>query len=279
MNLLELVQRGVPQPWSEGDNIPWNDPDFSRRMLKEHLTQDHDAASRRLEIIDRHVHFIHTQVLKEEPSRILDIGCGPGLYTHRLARLGHTLSGIDFSPAAVEYARRVAESESLACTYTLSDVRAVEIEPLAYDLVMFIFGDFNVFCPEDARAVLHKAQSALKPGGVLLLEPSTEAGIRKIGAEAPVWYTAQVGLFSDHPHLMLHESYWDEPHKAATNRHIVVDAASGLVTRFAASYQAYTQDELRLLLEACGFGDVCFYPSLTGCDETGDFWAVTAVCR
>ncbi len=37
-----------PTPWSEGDNIPWNDPEFSERMLLEHLTQEHDLASRRL---------------------------------------------------------------------------------------------------------------------------------------------------------------------------------------------------------------------------------------
>ncbi|MCP4589836.1 MAG: hypothetical protein GY842_03755 [bacterium] len=29
-----------PAPWSEGDNITWNDPEFSERMLIEHLTQD-----------------------------------------------------------------------------------------------------------------------------------------------------------------------------------------------------------------------------------------------
>jgi hypothetical protein len=43
--LIDLIHRGKPQPWVEGDNIPWNDPDFSCRMLKEHLSQDHDALS------------------------------------------------------------------------------------------------------------------------------------------------------------------------------------------------------------------------------------------
>ncbi|MBW7996213.1 MAG: hypothetical protein FVQ81_06515 [Candidatus Glassbacteria bacterium] len=38
-----------PQPgslWSGQYKIPWNDPAFSRRMLIEHLSQEHDLASR-----------------------------------------------------------------------------------------------------------------------------------------------------------------------------------------------------------------------------------------
>ena len=50
MNLLDLIHRASPPaPWAEGDKIPWNDPDFSRRMLREHLSQAHDAASRRID--------------------------------------------------------------------------------------------------------------------------------------------------------------------------------------------------------------------------------------
>ena len=44
MRLGDIITRSQPLPWSEGDNIPWNDPDFSSRMLIEHLTQGHDAA-------------------------------------------------------------------------------------------------------------------------------------------------------------------------------------------------------------------------------------------
>src|SRR5512133_3667932 len=114
MNLLDIVQRERPEPWAEGDNIPWNEPGFSQRMLKEHLSQTHDAASRRTEIIERHVVFIHGEVLGGPPGRVLDLGCGPGLYANRLARLGHTVYGIDFSPASIEYARATAAHEGLS---------------------------------------------------------------------------------------------------------------------------------------------------------------------
>ena len=70
MKLLELVNRPtVPLPWAEGDNIPWDHPDFSERMLEEHLSQDHDAASRRFEKIERHIAWIHHELLLGRPTR------------------------------------------------------------------------------------------------------------------------------------------------------------------------------------------------------------------
>ena len=78
VKLLELFVRQIPpESWSEGDNIPWNDPGFSRRMLREHLTQSHDLASRRSEKINEQVDWIHREILSAKPTEILDLCCGP----------------------------------------------------------------------------------------------------------------------------------------------------------------------------------------------------------
>jgi 2-polyprenyl-3-methyl-5-hydroxy-6-metoxy-1,4-benzoquinol methylase len=161
MNLLELTNRpSYPEPWSEGDNIPWSDPDFSERMLKEHLSQDHDAASRRGEIIDQHVAWIHSEVLSGASSKALDLGCGPGLYTSRLAKLGHECVGIDYSPASVAYAAEHARGEDLRCEYRQEDIREAEYGE-SFGLVMLINGELNVFAPEDAKGILRKCHAAL----------------------------------------------------------------------------------------------------------------------
>ena len=93
MNFIDVVNRKPPQPWIDGEKIPWNEPGFSQRMLAEHLSQAHNAASRRFAIIDEHVAWIHHHVLGDRPARILDLGCGPGLYLNRLAQLGHRGTG------------------------------------------------------------------------------------------------------------------------------------------------------------------------------------------
>jgi SAM-dependent methyltransferase len=255
-------------PWDEGDNIPWHDPGFSERMLKEHLSQAHDAASRRTQKIERHVEWIHHSLLKGRATRILDLGCGPGLYASRLARLGHQCVGIDYSPASIRYAVDCADKEQLECAYVQQDIRQAEFGA-GFGLVMLIYGEFNIFRPAHARQLIQKACQALAEDGWLLLEPHTLAAVRKIGERDRSWYSTEAGLFSDQPHLCLEESCWDSAGQTATLRYFILEAASGNVTRYAQSFQAYSDDEYQTLLNECGFDHVEFFPSLTGApDET-----------
>ena len=278
MNLLDLVHRqAVPSPWAEGEKIPWDEPGFSQRMLREHLSQQHDAASRRCETIDRHVSWIHSQSLSGRPTSILDLGCGPGLYTSRLARLGHRCVGLDFSPASIAYAREQAAKERLECTYRQEDIRVADYGA-GHGLVMLIFGEFNVFRPAEAHAILRKAYRALAPEGLLLLEPHTFSAMRKMGEQPRSWYAAESGLFSARPHLCLSESFWDAESRVAIERYYVIDAQSGEVARHATSVQAYSAEEYRSLLDEGGFGEAESHPSLSGIAEKGqdDLFAIVA---
>ncbi len=252
-DLLTIIHRDpAPKPWSEGDKIPWNEPGFSSRMLREHLSQDHDAASRRTATIERHVAFIHEVLLKGKAGRVLDLGCGPGLYSNRLARLGHHCVGIDFSPASIAYARERAQAESLDCVFVEADLRTATFEPGA-DVALLLFGECNVFRPEALRDILMRACQALKPGGVLLLEPSTADAIQRIGQQPATWSAHEAALFSDRPHLLLHESFWEPTERVAIERWFVIDAATGEVERHAASQRAYTMGETLALLLSVGF--------------------------
>ncbi len=279
MDLFDLVARtAIPIPWAEGDNIPWDEPGFSARMLEEHLSQAHDKASRRFEIIDRQIERIHHEVLGQRPSRVLDLACGPGFYTNRLAKLGHSCVGIDYSPAAIVYAAEEAELEDLECCYVLDDIRKAKYGG-NYNLAMLLFGEFNVFRPEDARLLLCKAHKALLEGGVLLLEPHTFAALRRIGSRSPEWFTNSSGLFSEEPHLCLVENSWDSAQHTATVRYFVIDAATAEVSRFAHTFQAYTEADYRDVLEDCGFTDVIFYPSLGGEEEDPPGDLIVVQCR
>lgn len=281
MKLLEVVNRSaIPRPWSEGDNIPWDEPGFSERMLAEHLSQEHDAASRRFEVIDRHVTWIHQELLGGEGSRVLDLGCGPGLYAGRLARLGHACVGVDFSPASIAYARERAAEEELPVTYLHEDIREAEYGS-GYDLVMLIYGEFNVFRPTHARAILTKARDALVPGGLLLLEPHTGAAVEGLAKAPPSWYTSKGGLFSPQPHLVLQENFWDDEAQAGTTRYYLVDAASGEVTPYAQSFQAYTEAGYREVVQDAGFEDITTYDALAGEPgrPEGTLFALTAKKR
>jgi SAM-dependent methyltransferase len=262
-----------PEPWSEGDNIPWHDPAFSERMLKEHLSQAHNAASRKAEIIDQHVTWIHDEVLGGRQAKILDLGCGPGLYAHRLTALGHHCVGIDYSPASIRYAREQADAQDLDCTFVEADLRHAEFGR-GFDLVMLIFGELNVFPRAAAADMLSKAAQALEPGGTLLLEVHTLAKVEANGQEASRWSASASGLFSAEPHLLLKESFWDPTHLTATQRYFVVDTVSHQVQRYASSQQGYRDEGYQALLTETGFRDISFLPRFGDAAANDDFFVI-----
>jgi SAM-dependent methyltransferase len=269
--ILDIVNRSPePAPWSEGDNIPWDDPEFSERMLTEHLSQDHDLASRESETIERHVEWIFSEVLDSRPARLLDLACGPGLYTHRLAQTGCECVGIDFSPASIRHATDIAAAEAqLSCTYQHADVRD-GLFGSGFDLVMMIYGQFNVFPRNRGLEILKTAHGALEPGGSLLLEVQSQQQIQRGGEGASSWYSAASGLFSEAPHLVLQENFWSADATASTTRFSVIDGRTGSVSSYALSNEAYTEDELTDVLQSAGFTDVERFRSLGGKAVNGE---------
>ena len=193
-----LVERDQLEP---GTRLPWDDPDFSARMLREHLAEWHDLASRRPATIDAEVSALRTLVAGE-PARVLDLGCGPGLHLERFERAGWSCVGLDVSPAAIAYAGEHAGASS---HFVLGDVRSAQIDG-SFDLVLMLFGELSTFDPTDVTLVVQRIGSWLAPEGRAVIEVSTSVGVDRKAARGARWYSAQGGLFADGPHLVLQES-------------------------------------------------------------------------
>lgn len=281
MDLNDLINRKTPPtPWEEGENIPWDDPAFSELMLEQHLDQSHDAASRRYEKIDEHVRWIHGRLLTEQPTQVLDLACGPGLYTQRLAGLGHECVGIDYAPAAISYAEDQAQKNSLTCAYQLDDVRDTEYGA-GFGLVMMVSGQINVFRRNDARNILAKAFAALVNGGLILLEPQRFATVEGEAKKGPSWWSVPGGLhlFAEGPHLCLEERFWNTQAQTGTTRYFVIDPAGANVAAYAMSTEAYSDDEFRDTLTAVGFENIEFVPSLIGVEDESQCFNLVIVAR
>jgi len=273
MNLLDIMQPRLlaDDPWSGRYKIPWDDPEFSRRMLKEHLNQDHDLASRRQETIKRHIQWIHQRMLAGRPSLLLDLGCGPGLYLNGLAALGHGGRGIDFSPASIAYARQ-NQAPGDSCEFVQEDLRTASFGQ-GYDLAMMIFGEINVFSPRECAGILAKAQAALKPGGRLFLEAHTYQVVRGMGQAENTWYKAEAGLFSDQPHLCLVENHWSQEHQASLQFFHVIDPVTGRTKTHRSTTKAWTDDDYRRLLSEAGFTDLAQHPDWPGRSDAFLVWS------
>lgn len=248
MNLNDLIKRAyTTKAWEAGDKIPWNDPEFSLRILHSHLAQDSDWASRRQELIEVHLAWLQEHLAPG--SSILDLACGPGLYTQRLAEMGHKCRGVDFSPASISYARDRAAEKNLSAEYVLEDIRLYQ-SPDRFDCVLFIFGEFNVFTEADARLILDRAAGFLRPGGLFVLEVHTFEAVRETGLCPPTWWTCEqdAGLMSTRPHLCLQENNWDEAASTATTRYFLVDAETSELKMFSTSMTGYTMGRYEQML-------------------------------
>jgi len=232
--------------WHRAYKIPWDDPEFSRRMLAVHLAQDSDLASRPVKWIDKQVAWIHDQLLGKRPSSILDLGCGPGFYLHRLATLGHHCRGIDFGPASIEYARR-HNPDASRCEFILGDIRKVAFGG-PYDLAMILYGEFNVFSPTEVSAILRAIEGSLAPHGRVILEVQTPNAVETVGRGKPSEQQCESGLFSDRPYRCHTKNQWLPGQKIAIQSFSVTDEADGQTREYRSTTKAWPDDELINLL-------------------------------
>jgi SAM-dependent methyltransferase len=240
--------------WTGSYKIPWNDPAFSRRMLAEHLSQEHDLASRRVEWIDRQVEWIHRELLGAEPAAILDLGCGPGFYAHRLTTLGHRCRGIDFGPASIEHARQ-HNLDELRCEFVLSDIRRAAFGG-PYDLAMILYAEFNVFAPDEAGAILGRAHASLAARGRILIETHPPEVVEAIGRDEPSERQLESGLFSDRPHRCRTENRWLSDHNVAVQTFTITDTETGRQQIYRSTTKAWSDEELTAAMRIAGFSDM-----------------------
>jgi len=147
----------------------WTDEYTSSRMLEYHLDGSVDISSRKTEFIDRSVDFIISRFGLESGKQVADFGCGPGLYTSRLARSGAAVTGIDFSGRSIQYARESARRQELNIEYVQANYLEFESSE-RFDLITLIMCDFCALCPDRRQKLLDKIKGLLKPGGAVLLD-------------------------------------------------------------------------------------------------------------
>jgi SAM-dependent methyltransferase len=267
--LWRIYQRSTPAvPWRDGANLPWDDPAFSERMLREHLDQSHGAASRQRPELLRQVDWLWERLNLRAGARLLDITCGPGLYAVEFARRGVDVTGIDFSPASIRYARAQAVEQGVAerCRFIQADVRAELPRQAgeAYDAATFIYGQLAVFTRDEAAALLAAAARALRPAGRLALELLDFERIDK--QPSTWWFSDDAGLWGDAPFLNLGERFWDAEQRASIDRFFVIHLHSGEMEEIGLSDNGYETNEMLGLLQAAGFEQAWAFPAWDGLD-------------
>lgn len=101
-----------------------------------------------------------------EGLTLVDIGCGGGVLSEPLARLGAQVTGLDPAPTNIAVARAHAESSGLAVDYRQETIEALVAEGARFDIVLAMEVVEHV---ADVEAFVAACCAAVKPGGLLVM--------------------------------------------------------------------------------------------------------------
>lgn len=243
-------------PATPSTSLFWTDPHIAPALLASHLDPNTDAASRRPKAIDATIAWLETVAL-QGPSRILDLGCGPGLYSERLARRGHQLTGIDISELSINHARERARAEGLDIRYRQADY-IVDNIGFGYDLVLMIYCDLGALSGENRETVMKKVRASLNPGGIFVFDLLSESCASQFTASKN-WSLEQAGFWSPRPHLLLEENHHYPELKMFQRATLLAEAETGRFERFIIRDWYFSDDDIRALAARAGFDDCALY--------------------
>ena len=157
--MLTIANVEMAAAWAGHEGDHWTEQadryDTAGRRHRQYLLDRHVAASR---------------------DRVLDIGCGAGLFTTEVARLAApgAVLGVDLSGRMLELARRRGQAAGLDnVTFEQADAQVQPFEEASFDVAVSAFGAmfFN-----DRPAAFANIGRALRPGGSLVMLAWRELG-------------------------------------------------------------------------------------------------------
>jgi len=115
------------------------------------------------------------------PLRVFDAGCGQGRDALFIARLGHSVVGVDIAGAGIAQLAAAAKAEGLPITAVADNI--ITYEPDGRFDILLIDRTLHMIADTDERhACFGVLLGHLAPGGTLLLadEPSNMIGLRAV---------------------------------------------------------------------------------------------------
>ena len=131
-----------------------------------------------------------TQLSKTfEGLRILDVGCGGGLLTEPLKRLGANVTGLDASAEAIKAAKDHASVVGLDIDYRVGDLSTITNELDQFDVVIASEVIEHVSDPQSFIEEIHKL---INPGGKLIITTLNRSLMSLLGAKIFAEYLLKI---------------------------------------------------------------------------------------
>lgn len=255
----------------------WDDPHISAQLLAAHLDPLSHPASRPHAFIDASVSWLVTALDLAPGARLLDLGCGPGLYANRLAGLGVRVLGVDVSRRSLDHARGVAAAGALPADFRRGSYLDADLAPAgggAHDAAILVYEDYCALSPAQRALLLARIRDVLVPGGRLCLDVTAAPRFAEARDAVVTEPDLMGGFWAEPPYIGTHET-WTYPELRLVLDRYVVESAAG-VREFWNWMHCLTPEQVAGELEAAGFGPPDLFGDVAGApyDPEGPTFAV-----
>lgn len=213
-----------PPVWSRYTaDILWTDDHIAKQMLAFHLNPEVSVASRTKSFIDKSVEWLVSEFTLNSASKVIDFGCGPGLYTERLKSKGiGTVVGVDFSPNSINYAKRQAEQNQLDIEYHLSNY--LDFSDLRnFDLISLVMCDFCALSPEQRSRLLEKFKAMLDDDGVIALDVYTTSRFDKQSESLSLEKNAMNSFWSESDYWCIQSTFLYSDSLVTLDKYVLIE--------------------------------------------------------
>jgi ubiquinone/menaquinone biosynthesis C-methylase UbiE len=211
---------------------------------------------------DTWITYLHRllETRQANPKRVLDLACGTGNVTERLAQEGFEVTGVDIAPGMIEAARKKAAKQNLTIAYHVQDAAELHLPGETFDLCVSFFDSLNYITePARLQAAMHRVAAHLVPDGLFIFDLNTDFALRNNFFDQDNLET------NERLHYEWKSQYYPDSRLCRVQMQFWYREEDGSARAFEEVHwqYAYEEAEIKSMLTEAGFVDITSYQSYT----------------
>ncbi len=197
---------------------------------------------------------------KIEKGLLLELGCGTGSMTRRLAGKGFDMIGIDNSEEMLSVAREISTPKEESILYLCQDMREFELYGTVAAVISVCDSMNYILSEDDLLQVFRLVNNYLDPKGLFIFDLDTQYAYEEVLGDNTIAENREEGSF-----IWENNYYEDEMINEINLTLFLPEEETLLFKRYEETHyrKAYNIDTVKRLIEEAGMELVAIYDALT----------------
>lgn len=206
---------------------------------------------------------------------VLELGCGTGNMTRRLAKKGFDMIGIDTSEEMLSIARELKGTGNDDILYLCQDMREFELYGTVSAVICVCDSINYMLEEEDLLKIFRLVNNYLDPGGLLIFDMDTPYAFEEVMGDTTFAMNREEGSF------IWDNTFYPEEMINEVNLTLFIPQEEGLYQKVEETHirKAYSIEKIKQLIEKAGMEWVAAYDELSDEEPQADSERVYIVAR